>query len=116
MGNEAALKTIRVPEGIPRLLPDWFRRHQPPFRIWSAACATGEEPYSIAIALAEAGLGDHPIEITASDASPSALEKAHRGVYREKSVRALPAELRDKYFERVRDGWNLRSEIKQRVR
>jgi chemotaxis protein methyltransferase CheR len=97
------------------IVPEWFRKHSQPFRLWSAACATGEEPYSIAMALAENGFGAHPIQIVASDASPLALEKAQRGVYREKSFRNLPPALRQKYFEPVPGGWKLSDEIMRRV-
>jgi chemotaxis protein methyltransferase CheR len=100
---------------VKRIVPDWFRKNPLPFRIWSAACATGEEPYTIAMALAEAGLDRHPIEITGSDASLEALEKAKRAVYREKSFRTLPPELRQKYFEPVSGGWQLTMEIRRRV-
>jgi chemotaxis protein methyltransferase CheR len=98
------------------VLPAWFKNQTLPFRIWSAACATGEEPYSIAIALQEAGLAERPIEIVASDASLAALEKAHIAVYREKSFRTLPTQLREKYFEQVSGGWKLSPEIVRRVR
>jgi chemotaxis protein methyltransferase CheR len=97
------------------VVPEWFRERSSPFRIWSAACATGEEPYTIAIALLEAGFGSPAIEIVASDASLAALEKAERGIYREKSFRTLPPALRQKYFEPVPEGWKLSTEIKQRV-
>jgi chemotaxis protein methyltransferase CheR len=100
---------------VKRIVPDWFRKNPLPFRIWSAACATGEEPYTIAMALAEAGLDGQPIEITGSDASLEALEKAKRAVYREKSFRTLPPELRQKYFEPVPGGWQLGMEIRRRV-
>ncbi len=80
------------------VIPEWFQKHSTPFRIWCAASATGEEPYSIAIAIAEAGLTSHPIEITASDASLMALEKAKSATYRERSFRSLPTVLRQKYF------------------
>ena len=81
------------------------RRPGAPFRIWSAACCSGEEPLSIAIALAEAGvLGRHPIEIVASDASDAMLARARRGLYGERSFRALPAPLRDRYFTREAGG------------
>jgi chemotaxis protein methyltransferase CheR len=85
---------------VETIVPRWFdTRNAGPLRIWSAACATGEEPLTIAMALNEAGwLARAPIEIRASDASPAAVEKARRGVYRERSFRNLPAELRARYF------------------
>ena len=85
---------------VETVVPRWFAAPGAgPLRIWSAACATGEEPLTIAMALNEAGwLQRAPVEIRASDASTSAVEKARRGVYRERSFRNLPAELRAKYF------------------
>ena len=97
------------------VVPQWFARHATPLRIWSAACATGEEPYTIAIALEEAGWTNHPIEIIASDASEAALEKARAGLYRERSFRALPPDLRDKYFTPATGGAQLNRGIMQRV-
>lgn len=100
---------------VDQVVPDWFRQQTGPLRIWSAACATGEEPYTIAMALAESGWGSHPIEIVASDASEHALTKAKAAVYRERSFRALPADLRARYFEAVPDGFQLRGEITRKV-
>ncbi|TXT25082.1 MAG: chemotaxis protein methyltransferase CheR [Gallionellaceae bacterium] len=56
--------------------------HKPgsPFRVWSAACSSGEEPYSIAMVLAD-HLGDGPWEVVASDISTRVLEKARGGHY-----------------------------------
>ncbi len=74
-------------------------------RIWSAACAGGEEPLSIAMALNEAGwLARAPIEIYASDASPAAIARARAGIYRDRSFRALPSELRSRYFTPLDEG------------
>ena len=93
-----ALGTIIAPAHL-------TRRGLEPLRIWSAACCTGEEPLSIAIALAEAGvLGRMAVEIFASDASPAMVARARRGVYGERSFRQLPAALRDKYFTARSDG------------
>jgi len=88
---------------VETIVPAWFAaRGAGVLKIWSAACATGEEPLTIAMALAEAGwLGRVPIEIHASDASTSAVEKARRGIYRERSFRNLSPELRAKYFTQV---------------
>jgi chemotaxis protein methyltransferase CheR len=97
------------------LVPEWFRKSSLPFRVWSAACATGEEPYTIAMAMVEAGFGAHPIEITATDASVAALQKARLAVFRENSFRACPQNFREKYFQRVPGGWKLSDDIKHRV-
>lgn len=101
---------------VETIVPAWFQKHSTPFRIWCAASATGEEPYSIAIALAEAGWGSHPIEITASDASAEALKKAQAAVYRERSFRSLPPGLRLKYFKPVPGGYKLDEAIVSRVK
>jgi chemotaxis protein methyltransferase CheR len=99
-----------------KLVPLWFKERVRPLRIWSAACATGEEPYTIAIALEEAGHGNLPIDIVGSDGSPAALAKAQKGLYRERSFRTLPAELRSKYFEEREGGWQISPHIQRRVR
>jgi chemotaxis protein methyltransferase CheR len=97
------------------VVPQWFARNLGTLRIWSAACATGEEPYTLAMALEEGGWGHHPIQIRGSDASEAALEKARAGLYRERSFRALAPALREKYFVPAPGGSQLRKEIMDRV-
>ncbi len=97
------------------VVPAWFKTHNSPLRIWSAACATGEEPYTLAMALNEAGWGQHPIEIAGSDASETALAKARAGLYRERSFRSLPAALREKYFTSKPGAFQISPEIAERV-
>lgn len=78
------------------------------FRIWCAACSTGEEPLSLALALHDAGWFEKMrIEILASDASLQSLEHARRGVYRERSVRHIPEELLRKYFKQENGLWRI---------
>jgi chemotaxis protein methyltransferase CheR len=99
------------------LVPQHVAAGRGPVRVWSAACATGEEPLSIAMALAEAGwFRRAEVEVVASDVSPAALEKARSGVYRERSFRALPPALREKYFAPVPGGWRVDPELHARVR
>lgn len=100
------------------LLPNWAASNPgAPLRIWCAACATGEEPLSIAIALSEAGwFARSPIEIVASDISQAALSQAQRGIYRERSFRALPAALQARYFSATAAGWQVAPELHARVR
>jgi chemotaxis protein methyltransferase CheR len=108
-------ETDQVHALVGELVPRWFKNHTTPLRIWSAACATGEEPYTLAIALREGGWGGHPIEILASDASETALTKARAGIYRERSFRSLPPSLKAKYFDAHGEEFLLKPEIRARV-
>ena len=86
-------------------------------RIWSAACATGEEPLTIAMALNEAGWFEKAsIEILASDASTKAIERAKQGVYKERAFRNLPEHLRTRYFEPEGSVSRVKSEIHSRIK
>ena len=82
-------------------------------RIWSAACSSGEEPYSMAIQLAEAG---HSYEIHASDISDSMLETAGRGIYPKDRTRCIPKQLVQRYFQQGQNKWNGFYKIKQELR
>ena len=87
-----------------------------PLRIWSIPCASGEEPLTLAMLLDEAGwFGRAPIEIEASDASPAAVARAQAGVYRGRSFRNLPPEVRDRYFAREGESWRVSPELHKRV-
>jgi chemotaxis protein methyltransferase CheR len=98
------------------IVPQYFSSNAGPLRIWSAACATGEEPLTIAMALNEKGwLARAPIEIRASDASRAALEKARRGLYRERSFRNLAPHLRARYFTETDKGWRVAPELSAKV-
>lgn len=103
---------------VQTLLPEWQARNgNSTLRIWSAACATGEEPLTIAIALNEAGWFERvPIEILASDASSKAIDRAVNGVYKERAFRNLPPQLRERYFEPHAAGWRVRSDIHSRIK
>lgn len=86
-------------------------------RIWSAACATGEEPLTIAMALNEAGWFERAsIEIVASDASTKAIDRALSGVYKERAFRNLPDQLRDRYFVPEGSVWRVRSDLHSRIK
>ncbi len=125
------IDTLRVPETffwrehdqltalVEVLLPQYLSSlPRGPLRIWSAACSTGEEPLSIAMAISEAGWFDRAwIEIIASDISASTIDKTKKGLYRPYSLRNLPMNLRDKYFVPDEGGlWRIASHIQQRVK
>ena len=81
-----------------KFLPRWPSGSRP-LRIWSAGCATGEEPYSIAMAVREV-LGDARVEITATDLSTRALRDAAAGVWPMSRARQIPTALLRKYMWR----------------
>jgi chemotaxis protein methyltransferase CheR len=85
-------------------------------RIWSSACASGEEPLTVAMLLEEAGWFERaPIEVIASDASPAAIARARKGDYTQRSFRNLPLHLRDKYFVTHGSHWTVVPELHRRV-
>ena len=87
------------------------------FRIWCAACCTGEEPLSLAIALDQVGLLDSGlIDIRATDASSAMVARAKTARYGERSFRQLPADLREKYFEPDGLVWRPIERIRNAVR
>ena len=71
-------------------------------RIWCSACSTGEEPYSLAMILSEY-IPLKKIHIYATDIDEKVLETAKKGEYTRKDVFKVPADLRDKYFDKVGD-------------
>lgn len=85
---------------VDHILPQYAKQYpEKPLSIWSAACASGEEPLTIAMALKERGLLDrHPIDIHGSDASLRALDKARAGCYGERAFRNLTSDLKNRYF------------------
>jgi chemotaxis protein methyltransferase CheR len=101
---------------VEHVVPRLVGKLRSPLRIWSVPCATGEEPLTIAILLEELGWFDRAsIEITASDASPAALDKAARGHYGARAFRNLPAALKEKYFTPAGNGWSVTPELRRRV-
>lgn len=129
-GWEALMEEVVVPE-------TWFFRNPEAFdflaryvakswlperadgllRILSAPCASGEEPYSIVMALLERGFAPGRIQIDAVDISSRAIEKARCGLYGRESFRGTRSEnYRERYFDPVEDRWRLSPEVMAPVR
>ncbi|MGN0328090.1 MAG: CheR family methyltransferase [Lachnospira sp.] len=97
------------------ILPDLINEFGPRLKIWSAACSTGDEPYSLAMVLAKK-VPMSNIKIYATDIDETVLEKAKDGVYGAASLNGLPAEFKDKYFEKMGDRfYKISDEIKKCV-
>ena len=90
-------------------MPHWLarRRSSAPLSVWSAACSTGEEPYTIAMVLANhAGLSRLSLtgfSILGTDVSPACVKSAERAVYNEVQVGAIPGPLRRRFLMRSKD-------------
>lgn len=86
-----------------------------PLRILSLPCSTGEEPYSIAMALFDAGLGPQHFRIDAIDISPLSIERAKRALYGRNSFRGKELGFRERYFTPVGDNWEVIAQIRDCV-
>ena len=92
------------------------RRH---IRIWSAACSSGQEPYTIAMILKQmqAKLMGWRIEVIATDISKEILDKAQKGIYTQFEVqRGLPIDMLVKNFEKQGDKWQVNADIREMVK
>jgi len=100
------------------IIPEILRRkpHQK-IRIWSAGCSSGEEPFTVAMLLAEREHGEEArFEIFASDINHEVLARARSGRYRDSSFRSTPPHLKEKYFVPEADGsWRISDEIRNLV-
>jgi two-component system, chemotaxis family, CheB/CheR fusion protein len=101
---------------IPALLDG--RADGDPLRVWSAACATGEEAYTTAIVLAEA-LGEDAfkerVKIYATDVDEDALARARAAIFSSDALTAVPEDLRKKYFEQTPLGVMFRADLRRSV-
>ncbi len=102
------------------IIPDVIRSKseiQKTFRIWSAGCSTGEEPYSLAILCTRTLLSasNLQIQILATDINKESLKKAKIGFYKEWSFRGAPPWLKKDYFLKVPGGYELNSTIRSMV-
>jgi len=103
---------------VPPLLQSTRRNGFPPrLRIWSAGCSTGEEPYTIAVALSEMpGVGTADVRILATDISTRVLKTAVNAIYDEDRLKGIPRELMKKYFLKGQGSWDGSYRVKDSIR
>ena len=112
--SDRAVFAKLVDEVLPALVS---ARNGEPVRVWSAACGTGQEIYSLAMLLHDAGKLAERVELYASDLSQRSLEKAQAGLYSQFEVqRGLPARLLVRHFEKRGESFALSPRIRQMVR
>ena len=96
------------------VFPNLIKTYGKNLKIWSAACSTGDEPYSLVMALSR-HLPLSNIKIVATDIDKQVIAKAKVGLYNEKSIAAVPKDLKDKYFKKIGASYQISEEIKNRV-
>ena len=94
------------------ILPLLFQKFGKPLKIWSAACSTGDEPYSLVMLLSKY-MPLNRIKVIATDIDKQVLSKAKLGLYNVKSLKALPEEFVKKYFREINEyTYQISDEIK----
>lgn len=97
-----------------QIIPELIKKFGTKLKIWSAACSTGDEPYSLVMAFSK-HIPLNQISIMATDIDKQVIEKAKLGLYNEKSIASVPDEFKKKYFTKVGPSYKIADEIKARV-
>ncbi|MDE7340152.1 MAG: protein-glutamate O-methyltransferase CheR [Lachnospiraceae bacterium] len=96
------------------IIPELIRKFGKNLKIWSAACSTGDEPYSLVMAFSR-HLPLNQIKIFATDLDKQVIAKAKTGLYVEKSIASVPDDFKKKYFTKIGPSYQISNEIKSRV-
>ena len=96
------------------IIPELISKFGKNLKVWSAACSTGDEPYSLVMALSK-HIPLNQIKIFATDLDKQVIAKAKVGLYSEKSIASVPDDFKKKYFTKVGPSFKIADEIKARV-
>jgi chemotaxis protein methyltransferase CheR len=103
-----------------KILPEIFAKKAGTIKVWSAACSSGQEPYTISMCAAEAGKKSgksRSVQIIGTDISETILQEAKSAVYSELALsRGLDARTKNQFFQKTHEGYKLNAEIMQNVR
>ena len=113
---------IRIGKGVyighevlfDRVFPDLISKFGKNLKIWSAACSTGDEPYSLVMCLSKF-IPLSQIRITATDIDKQVMASAKVGLYNEKSIAGVPDEYKRKYFTKIGNSYQISDDIKKCV-
>ncbi|HKM33725.1 MAG TPA: protein-glutamate O-methyltransferase CheR [Lachnospiraceae bacterium] len=97
-----------------QIIPELIGRFGSNLKIWSAACSTGDEAYSLVMALSR-HIPLKQIKVFATDLDKQVIAKAKVGLYNEKSISSVPDDLKGKYFAQIGPSFQISNEIKDRV-
>ncbi|WP_261923589.1 CheR family methyltransferase [Shewanella sp. NFH-SH190041] len=98
------------------LTPTWQQRRHKRLRIWSSACSTGEEAYSIAMTLAQPFQGaEWDLKILATDLDTNVLQRAQQGIYPLEVMESIPSRHREKYLQRSDTHLKIKPKLQQLV-
>jgi chemotaxis protein methyltransferase CheR len=118
VGKTSFFRDDRQFQALRALLPELLARPKAggrPLAIWSAGCATGEEPYSLAMSAVEAGAAPGEVEIVATDVNPEAVAAASRGAYDARRVRDVPEPLREAHFDQDGERYTVRAGLRRYI-
>lgn len=96
------------------VIPELVEKHGKHIKVWSAACSTGDEPYSLVMAFSK-HIPMNDITINATDIDKQVIALAKNGIYDAKSIVSVPADLKDKYFTKIGDNFKISDLVKNRV-
>lgn len=97
-----------------QVIPELVQKFGKNLKIWSAACSTGDEPYSLVMAFSK-HIPLNQIKIFATDLDKQVIAKAKLGLYSAKSIASVPDDLKKKYFTQVGGSYKISDEVKARV-
>jgi chemotaxis protein methyltransferase CheR len=105
-------------EYMKKILTEWHRDKQRKFRLWSAACSSGEEPYSMTMTLFETipDIGSIDCKILATDISLSVLKECHEASYDCAKLKMIPPFIRDKYFKIENDSQKSKYRVEEKIK
>ncbi len=95
-------------------VPELMKKFGTNLKVWSAACSTGDEPYSLVMCFSK-HMPLNKIRINATDLDKTVIAKAKVGLYGPKSIVGVPKDLKDKYFTKVGPSYQISNDIKSRV-
>jgi chemotaxis protein methyltransferase CheR len=102
------------------ILPDLLKNTKDRLRVWSAGCSTGEEPYSVAISIAETaqrlGVSNYDFEICGTDIDVLAVQKASAGIYEGRTLDNISNDRRNRYFTNDGKNFLIRDSVKNKVK